>query len=132
MTRPRGTGRGVSRRAFLAGAAALAGGLTRSRHALARPSPLKRTPGDRLRVAVVGAGGRGADNIRDLVATNIVELVALCDCDERQAAESFKAHPDARRYSDWRRLLDAEKDVEAVLVATPDHNHAIISIAAME
>jgi predicted dehydrogenase len=83
-------------------------------------------------VAVVGAGGRGADNIRDLVATDLVDIVALCDCDERQAAESFKAHPDAKKYSDWRRLLDGEKDVEAVLVATPDHNHAIISIAAMQ
>ncbi len=61
-----------------------------------------------------------------------VKVVALCDCDARQAAESFKAHPDATQYSDWRRMLDQEKGIDAVLVATPDHNHAIISIAAMK
>jgi predicted dehydrogenase len=58
--------------------------------------------------------------------------VALCDCDARQAADSFKKYPDAKQYSDWRRLLDQEKGIDAVLVAIPDHNHAIVSVHAMK
>ena len=86
---------------------------------------------DMLDVAVIGAGGRGTSNIGELLATGAVNIVALGDCDERQAAESFAKLPNAKRYSDWRKLLDAEKTIDAVLVSTPDHNHAIISIAAM-
>src|SRR6185369_9688541 len=83
-----------------------------------------------INLAVVGAGGRGADNINDLSGTG-VNIVALCDCDRKRAAESFRRYPDARQYTDWRKMLEKEKGIEAVLVATPDHNHAIISIAAM-
>jgi predicted dehydrogenase len=86
---------------------------------------------DRLNVAVVGAGGRGADDIQDLRTTG-ANIVALCDCDEQRALDSFKTYPDARRYTDWRKLLENERDFDAVLVATPDHNHAMISIAAMK
>src|SRR5205807_6145593 len=82
--------------------------------------------------AVVGAGGRGADDIGDLMVTGAVDIVALCDCDARRAAESFKRFPDAKRYSDWRKMFEAEKGFDAVLVATPDHNHASVSIAAMK
>lgn len=94
----------------------------------ARPTT---TSKEQLRVAVVGAGGRGADNLHDLRATD-VQIVALCDCDEQRAAASFNEYPQARRYSDWRKLFDANRDFDAVLVATPDHNHAIVSIAAMK
>jgi predicted dehydrogenase len=86
---------------------------------------------DMLDVAVIGVGGRGTSNIGELLATGAVNIVALGDCDERQAAESFAKLPNAKRYSDWRKLLDAEKAIDAVLVSTPDHNHAIISISAM-
>jgi len=79
----------------------------------------------------VGAGGRGADNIRDAESAG-AEIVALCDCDEANAAESFARFPQARKYRDWRRLLDAEKAIDAVLVATPDHSHAVVAIAAMQ
>jgi predicted dehydrogenase len=85
----------------------------------------------RIKVAVVGAGGRGADNLQDLRPTG-VDIVALCDCDERRAAPSFKSYPDAKRYTDWRRLFDEPATFDAVLVATPDHNHAIVSVAAMK
>jgi predicted dehydrogenase len=85
---------------------------------------------DKLNVAVVGAGGRGADNLNDLRGTG-VNIVALCDCDERRAADTFRRYPDAKRYADWRKMFEAEKSFDAVLVATPDHNHAIVSMAAM-
>jgi predicted dehydrogenase len=122
----------ISRRSFLTTAVALAGiGSAGEVPARAGAAPRRLAPSDRVNVAVVGAGGRGADNIRDVLAAG-ANLVALCDCDESNAAESFAKYPDARKYRDWRRLLDAQKDLDAVLVATPDHNHAVISIAAMQ
>jgi predicted dehydrogenase len=123
-----GSGRTLSRRSFISSAAALTGGLGLGTRAFGARRP---QANDMLDVAVVGVGGQGAANIGNLLFTNAVNIVALCDCDERQAAESFAKLPNARRYSDWRKLLDAEKSIDAVLVATPDHNHAIISIAAM-
>jgi len=122
----------ISRRSFLTTAAALAGAAG-SRGVLAQDAPQAQAQpaaSDRVAVAVVGAGGRGADDIRDVVTAG-GQIVALCDCDEQNAAESFASFPDARKYRDWRRMLDGEKAIDAVLVATPDHNHAIVSIAAM-
>src|SRR2546425_2053685 len=116
----------VTRRSFLTGAAALAVG------AVGAAEPRRRiSPNEKVNLAVVGAGGRGADNLNDLSATGAVNVVALCDCDSRRAADSFKRYPDAKQYSDWRRMFEAEKGFDAVLMATPDHNHAIVSIAAM-
>lgn len=86
---------------------------------------------DKLNIAVVGVGGRGADNLAALSLTD-VNIVALCDCDDRRAAYSYGKYPAAKRYTDWRKLMEDEKSFDAVLVATPDHNHAIISIAAMK
>src|SRR5690348_1819963 len=117
----------IPRRKFLARSAAAVGGLVLARGARARNSP-----NSKLNVAVVGAGGRGADNLHDLEPTG-VNIVALCDCDQRRAASSFANYPQAKRYSDWRRMLDkSASEIDAVLAATPDHNHAIISIAAMK
>jgi predicted dehydrogenase len=66
------------------------------------------------------------------VADAGARVVALCDCDERQAAQAFSAYPDAVRYTDWRRLLERETSIEAVVVATPDHSHAVVAVAAMK
>lgn len=85
-------------------------------------------PRDQLAIGIIGAGGRGADNLAG-VATE--RIVALCDVDERQAAKAFAQYPRARRYRDFRRMLDAEKTLDAVVVSTPDHVHAVASIAAM-
>jgi predicted dehydrogenase len=122
----------LSRRAFVTGAGALGGALAWPRGVSAQqenPGPPV-GPNDIVTLAVVGIGDRGLDNIKDVKDTG-VKIVALCDVDDRQAAEAWKMLPDAKRYKDWRRMLDAEKTVDAVLVATPDHNHAIVSIAAM-
>jgi len=119
---------GMTRRTFLAATAAISG----SAEALsAEPRrPRRYAAADRLNVAVVGAGGRGADNMGDLKKVG-VNFVALCDCDARRAADTFKAYPSVPKYTDWRKMLDKEKGIDAVLVATPDHNHAAISIAAL-
>jgi predicted dehydrogenase len=119
-------GRALTRRSFLAGSAAAAGGLI-----AARRLPARVAANETLNVAAVGVGGRGADDLHDLEPTG-VNIVALCDCDQRRAADSFRRYPRAKRYTDWRQMLDRQKDIDAVLVATPDHNHAIVSIAAMK
>jgi predicted dehydrogenase len=123
----RGDGRKLSRRNFLGytGAAAafsivpssvLAGGET--------------SPSDKLNIAGVGVGGRGR---RDLAAVDSQNIVALCDVDEKYAAKTFKKYPKANTYTDYRRMLDEEGDtIDAVMVATPDHTHAVVSAAAMK
>jgi len=119
----------LTRREFVAGSATLA--LAAGRASADERQPARRgTAKEKINVAVVGAGGRGADNINDL-ADAAVNIVALCDCDTQRAAESFRRYPAAKRYTDWRKMFEAERSIDAVLVATPDHNHAIVSIAAM-
>src|SRR5437764_105017 len=118
----------MTRRTFLMGSGLLAGPIVAHAHGGRR----RIRPPDKVNLAVVGAGGRGADNLRDLAATGGVNVVALCDCDHERAADSFTEYPKAKQYSDWRKMFDAEKGFDAVLVATPDHNHAIVAIHAMK
>ena len=123
---------GMTRRSFLAASAAAAGGLASGGlHAADQPAPRKIPGTEKVNVAVVGAGGRGFEDLRGLDGTG-AHIVALCDCDLPHAADAFKKYPDARRFSDWRKMLESEKAIDAVLVATPDHHHAIVSIAAMK
>ncbi len=85
-------------------------------------------PSAKLNVASIGVGGRGHANTRAMAGEN---LVALCDVDEgclNRAAEEF---PSARKYVDFRELLDKEKELDAVVVSTPDHCHAFASVPAM-
>lgn len=120
----------VSRRRFLAGSAAAASGLFAAGMLAGQENgPGRVASSQKLNIAIVGCGGRGADDLAGVSSQNIV---ALCDCDERRAAESLHRYPGAKHYQDWRKLLDDAKDFDAVVVATPDHNHAIISIHAMK
>jgi len=99
---------------------------------LARPavSARARAPQAKLNLAIVGCGGQGLENLRKVAAENIV---ALCDVDDRRAAEAFKLHPKARRFRDYRKMLDAlGRQIDAVVVSTPDHMHAPVCLAAME
>src|SRR5262249_7882427 len=85
---------------------------------------------DKLNLAIIGCGGHGFDNPRLVSGENIV---ALCDVDERRAAEAFKKHPKAKRFRDYRKMFDAlHGQIDAVVVSTPDHMHAPISLLAME
>jgi hypothetical protein len=84
---------------------------------------------DRLNIAAVGAGGMGTANVNNLASQNIV---ALCDVDEARAAKTYEKFADARVYADFRRMLDElDKQIDAVVVSTPDHTHAVAAVAAM-
>ena len=87
-----------------------------------------KSPIERLNIGVVGVGGRGWRDLQGVATENIV---ALCDVDERYLAKAKKEFPKAKGYIDWRKMLE-QSDVEAVVVATPDHNHAVVGVAAME
>ncbi len=84
---------------------------------------------DKLDIACIGVGGRGALNLRDSGSQNIV---TLCDVDWLRAAEGFKKYPNAKRYKDYRVMLaEMEPKFDAVIVSTPDHHHFHASMAAI-
>ncbi len=85
-------------------------------------------PSGKLNVAGIGVGGMGASNLKQCAGENIV---ALCDVDQNYAANTFKTYPNARIYRDYREMLDKQKDIDAVIIATPDHSHAVIGLAAI-
>jgi len=117
----------VPRRTFLASAAAATAGFTIvPRHVLGGQGTT--APSDRLNIAGVGVSGMGRNNLARCETENIV---ALCDVDFDKSDEVFKKYPDAKRYKDFRVMLDEQKDIDAVIVATPDHTHAVIAMAAM-
>jgi predicted dehydrogenase len=87
----------------------------------------------KLRVASVGVGGKGWSDLNGVAASPHVEVAALCDIDESagrlgRAAEKF---PQAKRFTDWRKLFDDPKAIDAVIVSTPDHMHAAVALPAM-
>jgi predicted dehydrogenase len=114
----------ISRREFMGGAAAAMAFTIIPSHVLAQP------PSGKLNVASIGAGGMGAGNTRAAASAG-ANIVALCDVDWNKADESFKRFPDAKKYKDFRKMLDTEKSIEAVIVATPDHFHTVAAMAAM-
>ena len=119
---------GVSRRSFLAQSSSILATFTVvPGHVLGADG--QATPNSKLNLAVIGAGGRGADDLQDLKSENIV---ALCDVDWDRAAKTFTQFPKAEKYRDFRVMLEKEKNIDAVLVATPDHTHAVATMAAIK
>jgi predicted dehydrogenase len=119
----------LSRRSFIGtSAAALAGFTIVPRNAV---SGLGHTaPSDKLNVAGIGIAGMGRVNLENVAKTE--NIVALCDVDWREPAQKiFKIYPKAKQYKDYRVMLDKQKDIDGVIIATPDHTHAIISMEAM-
>lgn len=89
-------------------------------------------PSDTLYVAAFGVGGRGAGVMRGLDATGKVKYVALCDVDDRRAAGTFKQHPKVPKYRDYRKVFERHLgEMDAIMVATPDHTHATIALPFM-
>lgn len=119
-----------SRRRFVASAAATAFGFQIvPRHVIGGPGFIP--PSEKLNLGVIGAGGQGAGDLRDMFDSGLVHVAALCDVDHAHAASSIKKHDKAKLYHDYRKLIDEQRELDAVLVATPDHIHAPASILAM-
>lgn len=116
----------MQRRRFLKTSAALA-----ATSVFVNPGSAAQPAGQRVRVAVVGVNGQGAYNWGQAVDTGLCEIVALCDVDAERSAPVIKRFPRARFVEDYRRLLDNPRDLDAVIVATPDHHHALPAILAM-
>ncbi len=118
----------ISRRQFIGSAATAAAGLTiLPSKALAGLG--KAAPSDKLNIAGVGVGGMGRANLRNMASENIV---ALCDVDWKYSQACFDDFPNAKKYWDWRKMFDEMQDsIDAVVVATSDHTHAMVAAHAM-
>jgi len=90
-------------------------------------------PSDRITVAGIGAGGKGQSDLNEFFKSGKADIGFLCDVDDRQAKTSRERFPKAKYYKDFREMLDKEhKSIDAVSVSTPDHNHAMQAMAAMQ
>jgi len=96
------------------------------RHVLGGPRQIP--PSEKMNVAGIGVGGMGGANLRNLESENIM---ALCDVDPNYAARAVRRYPKAKFYIDYREMLDKQTDIDGVVVGTPDHTHAVISMAAI-
>lgn len=117
----------MDRRRFLTATAMVSAITLLPRHVLGGAG--QTPPSEKVNIAGIGVGGMGGANLQALKSQNIV---ALCDVDHDYAAHTFKEYPNAKLYTDYREMLDQQKNIEAVLIATPDHTHALISMAAMK
>ncbi|MBL7735882.1 MAG: Gfo/Idh/MocA family oxidoreductase [Chitinophagaceae bacterium] len=119
----------MTRRSFIKGSGAIAGGFT------ILPSSVisglgHKAPSDKLNIAVIGIGGKGNENLSNVSAAE--NIVALCDVDWRYAKKVFDAHPKAKRYWDFRKMYDEmDKSIDAAIIATPDHTHCIAATTGM-
>ena len=92
-------------------------------------------PSDQIGLAAIGAGGKGASDIRNASVDGRERVVALCDVDSSGGngiSRSIKKFSDAQFYDNFKKMLDKEKDIEAVTISTPDHTHAAAAVYAME
>ena len=87
----------------------------------------------RLRTAHIGVGGMGAADLASISSHSMVDVVGLCDVDSKNLAAAKNLHPSAKTYTDYRTLLtEMKEDIDAVVVSTPDHTHAPVSMMAMK
>lgn len=119
----------ITRRGFIGTSATALAGLTIvPRHAVSGLGHI--APSDKLNVAGIGIGGRGKGVLEVVGKTE--NIVSLCDVDwSNNVNMVFQLYPLARKHKDYRLMLDKDKDIDAVIIATPDHTHAIISLEAM-
>lgn len=123
---------GHSRREFIRNAGLTAAGfIILPRHVLGGKGFI--APSDRLIIAGIGVGGKGQSDIANFFKSGKADIAFLCDVDDRRAATSITNFPKAKYYKDWREMFDKEsKNFDAVSVSTPDHNHAVATLAAMQ
>ena len=120
----------ITRRSFLQRSAAAAAAFSIVPGTILGKSHGYVAPSDKLNIAGVGIGGMGNANLKNMEKTD--NIVALCDIDWKYAKPVFDRHPNAKKYWDYRKMLDEMgKSIDAVLVATADHTHAMITADAM-
>ncbi len=117
----------ISRRKFIKSSSAFGLFIILPASVLVKPG--KAAPSDKLNIAAIGFGDKGAFNAKSMESENIF---AICDVDSRRVDTGLKTYPLAKGYSDYRKLFDEEKSIDAVMIATPDNSHAVITMAALE
>ena len=117
----------ITRRKFMAAATAATAFTIVPRHVLGGPN--NTPPSEKLNIAGIGVAGMGGANVHNCQHENIY---ALCDVDFAHAERRFNLHPKAKRYKDYREMLANEPDIDAVIIGTPDHTHAVITMAAIK
>ncbi|MFH1743552.1 MAG: Gfo/Idh/MocA family oxidoreductase [bacterium] len=117
--------RKTTRRVFLMGTALTVAGCATSRKRVRISSP-----NEKLNTAHIGVGGKGRGHLEHCYKNETV--VAMCDVDDVSAAESYDKYLKPNRYRDFRVMLEKEKSIDAVVVATPDNTHAVAAMAAMQ
>lgn len=123
----------VSRRSFLASTAAVAATVVTANGALAKPKKPASAPAksDQFRFAQIGCGGKGKGDLTSTIGAG-GKLVAMCDVDAARAAKLFEEHAEVPKFTDFRKLLDKlDKEIDAVVVSTPDHVHAAAALDAI-
>lgn len=121
----------ISRRHFVRNAALVGGGFfIVPRHVLGRGFI---APSDKLNIAGIGAGGKGQSDLFEFAKSPNVNIVALCDVDDRQSKKTRERFSKANYYKDFRDMLDKEKkNIDACSISTPDNCHAVATLAAMQ
>src|SRR5690606_1353071 len=115
--------KGITRRSFISSAATAAAGLTIIPSFVMGKKLGYVAPSDKLNIAGVGVGGMGFANLKNMESENII---GLCDVDWKYSKRVFDYFPKAKKYKDWRKMYDElGKDIDAVVIATADHTHAI-------
>ena len=89
-------------------------------------------PSDKLNIAVIGGGGKGYGDAINAWNKGAANIVSICDVDWNQSQKLMDKFPKATKFKDYRKLFETANDVDAVTISTPDHTHAVITIAAMQ
>jgi predicted dehydrogenase len=123
------TGRKINRRDFVKGSAAAAMGFWVAGRAAWGEESASST--DKLSLACIGTADQAESDRNSLVESGLVNIVALCDVDDKFLGKAGEKFPKAQKYNDFRKMLE-QKDIDAVLVATPDHIHAVATAMALK
>lgn len=123
----------LNRRTFLQSTAVTGAGLLASRLARAQEKQAApaTTAASKVNVAAIGVGGKGWSGIKGLQRAG-ANIVAICDIDQTQVDRGHAEWPKAAMFSDFREMLEKQKDIDAVIVSTPDHTHAVAAMMAMK
>jgi len=131
---PSGTGssKSASRRNFIRNSAIAAGGFfIIPRHVLGGKGYI--APSDQLAIAAIGAGGKARENLSLSTQKGGARIIALCDVDDRQAVWARSKFPSASYFHDFRKMLEKEaENIDAVIITSPDHMHAVHALPAMK